>query len=173
MHVFQWTNSSYPPGVFYTYFYNHAHRPCLEKLLYIELSRSPSGWPRLSNCPWLVNPKHQIAAFGDPWWWPLFCGTLIGSKFRNALFNWIEIRCMPSSCGTLIGSKLPILRPTGFRRCWSSCGMATAMQTIVGQPHLFFLLSYGAAPICPPFGPPQKRGQGVEIRENGGHLTVL
>jgi hypothetical protein len=29
---------------------------------------------------------------------------------------------------------------------------------------LFFLLSYGAAPICPPFGPPQKRGEGVEIR---------
>jgi hypothetical protein len=27
-------------GAFYTYFYNHAHRPRLEKLLYIELSRS-------------------------------------------------------------------------------------------------------------------------------------
>ena len=39
--------------------------------------------------------------------------------------------------------------------------------------HLFFLLSYATAPICPPFGPPQKRGQGVEIRKNGGHLTVL
>jgi hypothetical protein len=38
---------------------------------------------------------------------------------------------------------------------------------------LFFLLSYVTAPICPPFGPPQKRGQGVGIRENGGHLTVL
>jgi hypothetical protein len=32
-----------PPGVFYTYFYNHAHRLRLEKLLYIELSRGPSG----------------------------------------------------------------------------------------------------------------------------------
>ena len=38
---------------------------------------------------------------------------------------------------------------------------------------LIFLLSYATAPICPPFGPPQKRGQGVEIRKNGGHLTVL
>jgi hypothetical protein len=32
-------------------------------------------------------------------------------------------------------------------------------------------MAYGTAPICPPFGPPKKRGQGVEIRGNGGHLT--
>jgi hypothetical protein len=32
------------PGVFYTNFYNHAHRPRLEKLLYLELSRSPNGF---------------------------------------------------------------------------------------------------------------------------------
>jgi hypothetical protein len=31
-------------GVFYTYFYNHAHRLGLEKLLYIELSRSSNGY---------------------------------------------------------------------------------------------------------------------------------
>jgi hypothetical protein len=29
-------------GVFYTYFYNHARRLRLEKLLYLELSRSPN-----------------------------------------------------------------------------------------------------------------------------------
>jgi hypothetical protein len=33
------------PGVFYTYFYNHAHRLRLEKLLYLELStRSTNGF---------------------------------------------------------------------------------------------------------------------------------
>jgi hypothetical protein len=32
------------PQLFYTYFYNHAHRLRLEKLLYIELSRSPNGF---------------------------------------------------------------------------------------------------------------------------------
>jgi hypothetical protein len=32
------------PRVFYTYFYNHAHRLRLEKLLYLELSRSPNGF---------------------------------------------------------------------------------------------------------------------------------
>jgi hypothetical protein len=37
-------DSSGPPGVFYKYFYNHAHRPRLEKLFYIELSRSSSGY---------------------------------------------------------------------------------------------------------------------------------
>jgi hypothetical protein len=42
-----------------------------------------------------------------------------------------------------------------------------------GKSGLFFLLSYVTAPICPPFGPPQKRVQGVEIRKNGGHSTVL
>ena len=37
-------NSSLTPGVFYTYFYNRAHRPRLEKILYIELFRSSSGY---------------------------------------------------------------------------------------------------------------------------------
>jgi hypothetical protein len=32
--------SSWTPGVFYTYFYNQARRLRLEKLLYLELSRS-------------------------------------------------------------------------------------------------------------------------------------
>jgi hypothetical protein len=32
------------PGVFYTFFYNHAHRPRLEKLLYLELSGSSNGF---------------------------------------------------------------------------------------------------------------------------------
>jgi hypothetical protein len=36
--------SRYTPGVFYTYFYNHAHRLRLEKLLSIELSRSSNGF---------------------------------------------------------------------------------------------------------------------------------
>ena len=31
------------PGVFYTYFYNHAHRLRLEKLLHLEPSRSSNG----------------------------------------------------------------------------------------------------------------------------------
>jgi hypothetical protein len=30
--------------VFYAYFYNHARRPRLEKLLHLELSRSPNGF---------------------------------------------------------------------------------------------------------------------------------
>jgi hypothetical protein len=34
------------PGVFYTYFYNHTRRLRLEKLLYLELSRSPGGYFR-------------------------------------------------------------------------------------------------------------------------------
>jgi hypothetical protein len=33
-----------PPGVFYTYFYNHARRLRLEKLLYIDPFRSSSGY---------------------------------------------------------------------------------------------------------------------------------
>jgi hypothetical protein len=37
-------DSSWTPGVFYTYFYNHARRTRLEKLLYLELSRSPNGF---------------------------------------------------------------------------------------------------------------------------------
>ena len=32
------------PGVFYTYFYNHAHRLRLEKLLHLEPSRSSNGF---------------------------------------------------------------------------------------------------------------------------------
>jgi hypothetical protein len=37
-------DSSPTPGVFYAYFNNHAHRPRLEKILYLELSRSPNGF---------------------------------------------------------------------------------------------------------------------------------
>jgi hypothetical protein len=33
-------NSSWTPGVFNTYFYNHARRLRLEKLLYLELPSS-------------------------------------------------------------------------------------------------------------------------------------
>jgi hypothetical protein len=36
--------SSSTPGILYTHFYNHAHRLRLEKLLYLELSRSPNGF---------------------------------------------------------------------------------------------------------------------------------
>jgi hypothetical protein len=32
------------PQLFHTYFYNHAHRLRLERLLYLELSRSSSGF---------------------------------------------------------------------------------------------------------------------------------
>jgi hypothetical protein len=37
-------HSSWTPGVFYKYFYNHARRLRLEKLLYLELSRSSNGF---------------------------------------------------------------------------------------------------------------------------------
>jgi hypothetical protein len=37
-------NSRGTPGAFYTYFYNFAHRLRLEKLLCLELSRSPNGF---------------------------------------------------------------------------------------------------------------------------------
>ena len=37
-------HSSWIPGVFYTYFYNHAHRLRLEKLLYLEHSKSSNGF---------------------------------------------------------------------------------------------------------------------------------
>lgn len=37
-------DSSWTPGVFYTCFYNHARRLHLEKLLYLELSRSSNGF---------------------------------------------------------------------------------------------------------------------------------
>jgi hypothetical protein len=36
--------SSWTPGVFYTYFYNHARRLRLEKLINLELSRIPNGF---------------------------------------------------------------------------------------------------------------------------------
>jgi hypothetical protein len=41
---FSGVHSSSTPGVFYKYFYNHAHRLRLEKLLYIELSRNSNGY---------------------------------------------------------------------------------------------------------------------------------
>jgi hypothetical protein len=44
-------HSSWTPGVFYTYFYNHAQRLRLEKLLFLELSRSPNGFFKV-----LLNP---------------------------------------------------------------------------------------------------------------------
>jgi hypothetical protein len=37
-------NSSWTPGVFYTYFYNHARRRRIGKPLYIELSRNSNGY---------------------------------------------------------------------------------------------------------------------------------
>jgi hypothetical protein len=37
-------DSSRTPGAFYTYSYTHAYRLRLEKLLYLELSRSSSGY---------------------------------------------------------------------------------------------------------------------------------
>jgi hypothetical protein len=54
-------NSSWTPGVFDTYFYNRACRLRLEKLLYLELPRSPNGF---LNCFWvqvaisLLKPLH-------------------------------------------------------------------------------------------------------------------
>jgi hypothetical protein len=43
MHVSPFYSSG-PPELFYTYFYNHALRLRLEKLLYIGPSRSPNGY---------------------------------------------------------------------------------------------------------------------------------
>jgi hypothetical protein len=37
-------NSKSTPGVFYIYFYNHAHRLRLEIFLYLKLPRSPNGF---------------------------------------------------------------------------------------------------------------------------------
>ena len=37
-------NSRGTAGAFYMHFYNHAHRLRLEKLLFLELSRSPNGF---------------------------------------------------------------------------------------------------------------------------------
>jgi hypothetical protein len=39
----QYRTLKWAPGVFRTYFYAHAHRLRLEKLLCLELSRSPNG----------------------------------------------------------------------------------------------------------------------------------
>jgi hypothetical protein len=59
-----------------------------------------------------------------------------------------------------------IFRPNHFIREMSEGTRGPAL--------LFFLRSYATAPralqVFAPLGPPQKRGQGVEIRENGGHL---
>jgi hypothetical protein len=44
IYIYQRLSFKLAPGVFYTYFYNHVRRLRLEKLLYIELSRSPNGY---------------------------------------------------------------------------------------------------------------------------------
>jgi hypothetical protein len=44
IHYISGLNLVSTPQVFYTCFYNHAHRPRLEKLLYIQLSRSSNGF---------------------------------------------------------------------------------------------------------------------------------
>jgi hypothetical protein len=46
--------------LFYTYFYNHAHRLRLEKLLYLEPSKSPIGFfkPLLDPDGELKRPLH-------------------------------------------------------------------------------------------------------------------
>ena len=46
-------HSSSTPGVFYRYLYNHAHRPRLEKLLYIELFRSSEVPAGILNHFWI------------------------------------------------------------------------------------------------------------------------
>jgi hypothetical protein len=45
------------PEVFYTYFYNHARRLRLEKILYLELSRSPNGFFKA-----LLDPGGRFAS---------------------------------------------------------------------------------------------------------------
>jgi hypothetical protein len=62
--VCQWLRSHLdPPPLFYTYFYSHARRLRLEKLSYLELSRSPNG---ISNHFWiqvvvsLLKPPHGV-----------------------------------------------------------------------------------------------------------------
>jgi hypothetical protein len=37
-------HQAWAPQLFYTYFYNHAHRLRLEKILYLEISRGPNGF---------------------------------------------------------------------------------------------------------------------------------
>jgi hypothetical protein len=49
------------PGLFYTYFYNHAHRLRLEKLLYIELSRSSNGFFKVLLYPGGGLPSETAA----------------------------------------------------------------------------------------------------------------
>jgi hypothetical protein len=48
-------DSSWTPGVFYTYFYNHARRLRLEKLLCLKLSRSPNGFFKVPYF-WIQDP---------------------------------------------------------------------------------------------------------------------
>ena len=55
--------------------------------------------------PLVSKSKTPNCGFGDPGRRRTFVGTLIGSKFKNTLFNWIEIRSRPSLCVTLIGSQ--------------------------------------------------------------------
>ena len=43
-YIYQWLRFISDPRGIYTYFYNHAYRPRLEKLLYLEPSRSPNGF---------------------------------------------------------------------------------------------------------------------------------
>jgi hypothetical protein len=49
-------------GVFYTYFYNHAHRLRPEKLLCIELSRSSNGFFKP-----LLDPDNRFASETAAW----------------------------------------------------------------------------------------------------------
>jgi hypothetical protein len=44
--IYHWLSFKFTPRVFYIYFYNHAHRPRLEKLLYIGLYKSSNGYFR-------------------------------------------------------------------------------------------------------------------------------
>jgi hypothetical protein len=59
-------HSSPTPGVFYTHFYNHAHRPRLEKLACLELSISPNGFVlSASGSRWRFqkrNGRHETAS---------------------------------------------------------------------------------------------------------------
>ena len=44
IHTYQSPSFKWASGVFYTYFYNHAHRLRLEKLLYLGPSRISNGF---------------------------------------------------------------------------------------------------------------------------------
>ena len=50
-------HSSSTPGVFYTYFYNHGRLFRLEKLLYLELSKSPNRFFKPLLDPGYVQQK--------------------------------------------------------------------------------------------------------------------